>query len=403
METFMHRSLLFNQSTIEEKMTQSVTLKNKKYRCLGLMSGTSLDGIDLAYLETDGHQILKIGPSSYRPYYQDFRDRLSTILGQSAPTDQTKAIEQELTDRHIEVIKDFMKDFDLSADDIDLIGFHGQTIYHNPLEKKTWQIGDAQKMANHLGIDVVGDFRIQDVESGGQGAPLVPIFHLALASQLQCQFPICMLNIGGVANVTYIPNENPEEMVAFDTGPGNALLDDWCLRYFQKAYDENGSISKKGKCNQAIIDDILSDTFFQSPVPKSLDRLHFHAYLEKLQNISPEDGAATLLGLTVQSMLLAFKSLPAMPKQIILMGGGRKNANLVDQLKAALPQVHIQSIDDLGLNGDFIEAEAFAYLAGRHMAHLPYSFPKTTGVSQPMMGGKCYKPDVKDEKVRANA
>lgn len=367
------------------------------------MSGTSLDGIDLAYLETDGHQILKIGPSLYRPYYQDFREKLSAILGQKVATDQIKAIEQELTDHHIEVIKDFMKDFDLSADDIDLIGFHGQTIYHNPLEKKTWQIGDAQKMANHLGIDVVGDFRIQDVEAGGQGAPLVPIFHLALASQLQCQVPVCMVNVGGVANLTYMPTDHPEDIIAFDTGPGNALLDDWCLRYFQKAYDENGSISKKGKCNQAIIDDILSDAFFQSPAPKSLDRLHFHHYLERLKELSADDGAATLLGLTVQSLLLAFKSVPQMPKQIILMGGGRKNANLVDQLKAALPEALIQSIDDLGLNGDFIEAEAFAYLAGRHMASLPYSFPKTTGVPQSMTGGKCYKPDIKDEKVRANA
>lgn len=367
------------------------------------MSGTSLDGIDLAYLETDGHQILKIGPSLYRPYYQDFRDRLSAILGQSHITDQIKTIEQELTDRHIEVIEDFMRDFDLTSDDIDLVGFHGQTIYHNPTERRTWQIGDSQKMANHLGIDVIGDFRMQDVEAAGQGAPLVPIYHLALVSQLACQFPVCMVNVGGVANLTYMPSQDPEEMLAFDTGPGNALLDDWCLCHFQKSYDENGDLSNKGTENQSIIRDILSDTFFEKPAPKSLDRLQFHHHLDKLQNLSPEDGAATLLGLTVQSLLLALRRLPEMPKQIILMGGGRKNLNLVSQLKAALTEIQIQSIDDLGLNGDFIEAQAFAYLAARHMMNLPFSFPKTTGVPQSMSGGKCYQSQIKDEGIRANA
>ena len=269
----------------------------------------------------------------------------------------------------------------------DLIGFHGQTILHQPDRRRTWQVGDAGELARRTGIPVAHDFRSADVAAGGQGAPLAPVYHAALARDVAK--PLAVLNIGGVANVTWIGADG--ELVAFDTGPGNGPLDDWIARRTGAAFDRDGAIARSGRVDPAVLNRLLADPYFSRPPPKSLDRLDFAASLaaSRLEDLSPADGAATLVAFTAAAVRLA--PLPATPLRWLVTGGGRHNPAIMAALRDRLG-VPVDPVEALGWDGDAIEAQCFGFLAARTRAGLPISFPGTTGVPQPMTGGRMTAP-----------
>ncbi|HUC18326.1 MAG TPA: anhydro-N-acetylmuramic acid kinase [Acetobacteraceae bacterium] len=355
------------------------------WRAIGLMSGTSLDGVDAAWIETDGVRVARFGERVTLSYEDGLRRRLRTILDRAAalePDDpELKAVEAELTERHAEAVL-------AVGTPADVIGMHGQTILHRPSERKTWQIGDARLLARRTGLPVVHDFRAADVAAGGEGAPLAPVFHAALAAGLAR--PLAVLNIGGVANVTWIGPQG--QLVAFDTGPGNGPLDDWARRTTGRSRDENGALARAGRVAQAVLERLLADPYFARPAPKSLDRLSFSARLAEsgLEALSPEDGAATLVAFTARAVAMA--ALPAPPLRWLVAGGGRRNPALMLALTRAL-DARVDPVEAVGWDGDALEAQCFGFLAARSLARLPLSFPGTTGVSHPLTGGRLARPD----------
>jgi anhydro-N-acetylmuramic acid kinase len=354
----------------------------EKFRVIGLMSGTSLDGIDAALITTDGENFIERHGFLTVPYDDGLRQRIRGCLNIPPECVNTVTdVERDLTAAHAEAVRMLLQREGLKSGDVSLIGFHGQTIAHAPEKKFTCQLGDGQLLARLTGINVVNDFRTADVQAGGQGAPLVPVYHLALSHEREK--PVVFLNIGGVANLTYIGADG--SVIAFDTGPGNALLDDWMLRKTRRRYDEGGRTAKRGKVNQAILKELMAHPFFDARPPKSLDRNAFVSELWK--DLPPADGAATLADFTVSGIVHALRFLPEKPKAWIVSGGGRLNRAFIEALYAKL-HVPVVLVEELGLNGDAIEAEAFAYLAVRSLRGLPISFPHTTGVPQPMTGGK---------------
>lgn len=342
---------------------------------LGLMSGTSLDGVDAAWLLTDGQEIMEVGGGITVPYPNILREKVRAILGQKELTEEIQSVERELTIFHGEVVKQAQR-----SQAFDLIGFHGQTLFHAP--PQTWQIGDGQLLAEYVGVDIIYDFRSQDVAKGGQGAPLVPIFHQAMVRE---DYPVVVANIGGVANITWMQKGQP--LIACDTGPGGALLDDWILQKTGQLYDIDGRLGSKGKVDMEVIEGWLTHPYFSKPAPKSLDRNDFVAYLKYMEDLSLEDGAATLVELTVRALIDTVSQMPAKPHKIYVAGGGRHNQHLMNRL-AQLAGCPVNPVEILNWNGDFLEAYAFAYLAARVKAGLPTSFPTTTGVSHPISGGK---------------
>ncbi len=357
---------------------------------IGLMSGTSADGIDAALLWTDGEAILRPGLFLYRPYDSDFRARLMACYGSKMDNERgdIAAIERKLTLRHAAAIEDLLRLSGLSANDILAVGFHGQTIFHAPSEGKTWQLGDGALLANLTGIDVINDFRSADVAGGGEGAPLVPVFHRALAQGFASNFalPVAFLNIGGVANVTWIGNG--EEILAFDTGPGNALIDDSMRQHFGVDFDKDGDIALSGQVCAHTLAMLLAHSYFGKPPPKSLDRDHFRAFaMEAIASLSPQDRIATLTSFTAESIARACDHFPAKPNLWFIGGGGRKNPALMQWLGERLA-APLKDIADLGWDGDALEAMAFAYLAMRSLKGLPLSYPMTTGVAAPQKGGR---------------
>jgi anhydro-N-acetylmuramic acid kinase len=356
-------------------------------KALGLMSGTSMDGIDAAILDTDGERIAAFGPARFEPYSADMRGRLRSGLERATTLPLTgplpadiQALERELTQAHAKAVAALLAEAKLKPADIDVIGFHGQTLIHRPHARMTLQIGSGPMLAQATGIDVVNDFRTADVRAGGQGAPLVPIYHAALAAD---RAPIAVLNIGGVANVTFIGKGGT--LIAFDTGPGNAPIDDWLLKYTGKPIDEGGAFAARGRVNRNVLAHLLTDEYFLAPVPKSLDRSDFA--FDMARNLSAEDGAATLTAFTAHAVAKARDHLPEAPATWIVCGGGRLNATLMRELKAALAPANVIAAEEAGWRGDFIEAEATAYLAVRSLYGLPISFPMTTGARRPMTGG----------------
>lgn len=348
----------------------------KIYRVIGLMSGTSLDGVDAALLRTDGEGHIEREAFLTIPYDDALRAKIRACFGKTA--EEARDAEKLLTVAHAEAVKKLLSG---KAGTVDLIGFHGQTISHAPEKGHTCQIGDGALLAFMTGIKVVHDFRTADVKAGGQGAPLVPVYHQALAAQMEKS--VVFLNIGGVANVTYVGEGG--ELVAFDTGPGNALIDDWMLQKTGGKFDDGGKTALSGKVDGSILKQLLSHPFFSAPVPKSLDR---NAFVSRIwDRLSAANGAATLTAFTAEAVAAAQRYFPSKPKKWIVCGGGRHNMFLMEQLKNNLGAPVI-SIDELGLNGDAIEAEAFAYLAVRSVRGLPISFPETTGVPRPMTGGR---------------
>lgn len=354
----------------------------KTYRAIGLMSGTSLDGIDAAVIETDGERVTGFGAALTVPYEAGLRERLRRALGGRSPV---KGVEHDMTIAHAVAVERLLHEAKLTASDIDIVGFHGQTIAHRPEERFTWQIGDGALLAAELGIDVVGDFRTADVAAGGEGAPFVPVFHAALAADLAK--PVAVLNIGGVANVTYIGAGGPDDLLAFDTGPGNALLDDFMLARTGKPHDTDGAAAASGRVDEAVLAGLLAHPFFARKPPKSLDRDAFDP--APVSVLSTEDGAATLTAFTARATALGSRHFVKPVTRWIVAGGGRHNASLMRMLAQAtgLP---VASVDTLGWNGDALEAQAFGFLAVRSLRGLPLSLPGTTGVPEPMRGGRLF-------------
>ena len=348
-------------------------------RCIGLMSGTSLDGVDAAWLETDGERIASFGPTLTLPYDDRLRADLRRILD-AAPTlalddRQLRTAVARLTEYHVRAVAAL-------ARPADIIGFHGQTILHQPEHGRTWQIGDAKELARRTGVRVAWDFRSADVAAGGQGAPLAPVFHAALARELPK--PLAVLNLGGVANVTWVGADGG--LVAFDTGPGNGPLDDWVARHTGARFDRDGVLARAGTVDRGVLGRLLAHPYFARPGPKSLDRLDFAAALAAsgLDLLSVADGAATLVAFTAQAVAAAL--LPARPTRWLVTGGGRHNPAIIAALRTALG-VPVQPVETVGWDGDALEAQCFGFLAARVEAGLPISFPGTTGVPRPMPGG----------------
>lgn len=346
---------------------------------LGLMSGTSLDGVDAAWLRTDGQKIEEVGGGIMIPYPSSLREKIRLILGQKEMTAEVKGVEQELTLFHAEVVKQVMKQIE-TQHSFELIGFHGQTIFHAPPE--TRQIGDGKLLAREVGVDVVYDFRTADVAHGGQGAPLVPIFHQAMVEE---EIPVVIVNVGGVANMTWIQKGQP--LIACDTGPGGALLDDWVLQRTGEPYDKDGRLGAQGVVDEICVEQWLTHPYFAKPAPKSLDRNDFSTLLKDIEGLSPADGAATLVELTARSIVHALTQMPAKPQKMYVTGGGRRNKHLMQRL-ATLAPCSVEPVEALKWDGDLLEAYAFAYLAARVKAGLPTSFPTTTGVAYPLSGGQ---------------
>ena len=356
------------------------------------MSGTSLDGVDAALLDTDGKSMARPGPSLTLAYAPDTRALLRAALdearavAQGAPVPQSiREAERLLTEAHSEAVKALLQKTGLSAGQVALLGFHGQTILHRPERHWTWQIGDGALLARLTGIDVINDFRSADVKAGGQGAPLMPLYHAVRVREAGLAEPLVVVNIGGVAQVTYIKDDL---VLAFDTGPGNAPIDDWMHRHSGRPVDENGAFAATGKVNGAALDQMLASAFFARLPPKSLDRMDFG--MEAVEALAPAEGAATLTAFTAASLARAREHFPQMPETWIVSGGGRHNKTLMTMLKARV-NAPVISAEEAGWNGDALEAEGFAYLAMRSKLRLPLSLPTTTGVKQPMTGGRYWK------------
>jgi anhydro-N-acetylmuramic acid kinase len=354
-----------------------------QFRAIGLMSGTSMDAIDAAVLETDGEAHLIIGAHASTQYPLDLR---RTLLRLPSNGVDMPRMEREVTDLHCQAVRSLCVGRNIDLTTIDVIGFHGQTILHAPQEGRTWQLGDGQRMADSLGRVVVNSFRQNDMNHGGQGAPFAPAYHRALVRSCKISQPIAVLNIGGVSNVTWIDGEL---LHACDCGPGNALIDDWVSAHCGVPYDAGGNIAAAGRINDRALTILLSSAYFRQRGPKSLDRNAFSA--EPVSELSPQDGAATLAAFTAAAIAAEAQRLPCAPKEWIVVGGGRLNGYLIAELRRRL-SAPVRIAEELGWTGDAIEAQAFGYLAVRSILKLPLSWPSTTGVSEPVSGGVLWNP-----------
>ena len=358
---------------------------------IGLMSGTSLDGIDAALIDTDGRRAVRHIAFRGEPYSDAARAQLAeaTALALSYPRPRASppllAAGDLITRTHALAVHKLLCDAGVSAADVGVIGFHGQTVAHRPDRRWTWQIGDGQMLADVTGIRTVADFRSADVAAGGQGAPLLPVYHAALAAGLGT--PLAVLNLGGVANVTLI--HEGEAIAAFDTGPANGLIDSWMEQQTGARFDQGGELAAQGRVDEAVLTAMLDHPFFAAPFPKSLDRSDFT--IQPARGLSAADGAATLTAFTAASVAEGLALLPLAPRRLLVAGGGRHNPMLVRMIgerTGLLPE----PVDALGWHGDGLEAEGFAYMAVRTLEGLPISFPGTTGVPRAMPGGTTFAP-----------
>ncbi len=349
------------------------------FRAIGLMSGTSLDGVDAAWVETDGQTIASTGAAITLHYEESLRADLRRLLDLApsiSPDDPfLRDTERRLTADHAIAVA-------MLGRPADLVGFHGQTILHAPARRLTWQIGDAAMLAARTGMNVVHDFRTADVAAGGEGAPLVPLFHAALAHGLPK--PLLIVNIGGVANITFLGPAG--DILACDTGPGNGPLDDFLQRHTGQPYDKDGALAATGHARQDRLAQLMSHPYFVQPAPKSLDRLTFSALIaQAVEGLDVPDGAATLAAFTAAA--IASAPIPEPPLRVLICGGGRKNLNIMHRLRAAFA-CPVDPVEAVGWDGDALEAQCFAYLAVRSVLNLPLSLPTTTGVPAPQTGGR---------------
>ncbi|HCP01563.1 MAG TPA: anhydro-N-acetylmuramic acid kinase [Rhodospirillaceae bacterium] len=353
------------------------------------MSGTSMDGIDAALIRTDGVTGFEPVAQLSCGYDPAFRAMLRKAVGSVG---SNADVSTELTIRHADMVNALLKASALSASDVRVVGFHGHTVFHDPANALTVQIGDGSLLASQTGIDVVGNFRTNDVACGGQGAPLVPLFHVVRAPLAR---PICFLNIGGVANLTWIDSAaDParpdvfDHVLAFDTGPGGAIIDDWVQRHTGQPFDLDGGIAAAGQVDEVVLAQLMDHPYFNVPPPKSLDRDTFDT--SPVESLTVEDGAATLTAFSVAAVSNAIVHLPKRPVQWLVTGGGRKNATMMAWLGRSM-HLDIVPTEAIGIDGDILEAQAFAYLAVRSLRGLPISGPTTTGVVEPVTGGQLFR------------
>ncbi len=349
---------------------------------LGAMSGTSLDGVDAAVLSTDGHDILSFGGSAYRAYTPQDRATIAAGFGKWSGA-EVEAAAQVVEAAHLELLATF--------EDVDLVGFHGQTLAHAPRMQGTLQVGDGATLANELGLPVVWDFRSADVELGGEGAPLAPFFHHACARWAKLEGPVAFLNLGGVGNLTWVdPSfDHPQEegaLLAFDTGPANAPVNDLMQSRLDLPFDEGGKIAAKGQVEQGALELFLAEPYFARMPPKSLDRNDFAEMVALVNELSDADAAATLTAMCAAGVAEAMQHCPKPPTRVLVTGGGRHNPVLMQMLSVSL-DCPVTPVEDVGLDGDMLEAQAFAYLAVRVARGLPTSCPGTTGVRAAVGGG----------------
>jgi anhydro-N-acetylmuramic acid kinase len=358
---------------------------------IGLMSGTSLDGIDAALIETDGEALVR--PIAFRgeAYSEPARAELAEATALALTFERPRAsppivaAANLIVRTHALAVQKLLREAGVSAADVDVIGFHGQTVAHRPDRGWTWQIGDGQALADQVGIPTVADFRSADVAAGGQGAPLLPVYHAALASGLER--PVAVLNLGGVANVTLIGDGNT--LVAFDTGPANGLIDSWVEDEAGQRFDAGGALAATGRVDDAILTAMLDHPYFAAPAPKSLDRNDFT--IQPVRGLSAADGAATLTAFTAATVAEGLRLLPQQPRRLLVAGGGRHNPTLMALIER-WTMLTPEPVDSIGWNGDALEAEGFAYMAVRSLNGLPISFPGTTGVPKAMTGGMLFTP-----------
>ncbi len=367
----------------------------KFYTSLGLMSGTSMDGVDASVIKSDGENNYEPIFNKYFEYdeviYSDLlnlRDKINSIKDLTTNSYQIKELERKITLFHAKISKETIKSAGI---DVDLVGFHGQTIFHNAQEKISKQIGDGNLLSSLLKKEVVYNFRENDILNGGQGAPLAPIFHNLLINQNQIERPACVLNVGGIANITLVVSKNNEDLISFDVGPGNCLLDEWVRRHTQMKYDENGKASKTGKTSEVILNQAI-DNFDNISNQKKLSFDIKDFDLSFVKGLSYENGLSTLVDFTAviiyQSILKSIKIRENEKLLIIVCGGGRKNLSLMGSIRKRLPKnISLKIIDDYKIDGDFIESQAFAYLAIRSALKKEISYPNTTHVQKPCTGG----------------
>ncbi len=357
----------------------------RRLKVIGLMSGTSFDGIDVAMLDTDGQEVYTIYTSYIFNYDKDTKNKIGHLIKSGVGSlEEIASLSNSLTQEHAKAVLEFVSKYNVDLKELDLVAFHGQTIFHKPESGITWQLGNPALLAELLQKTVVADFRSADVAVGGQGAPLVPIYHQAILCDAPNK-PVAVVNIGGVSNITWV---GKNDILAFDVGPGNALINDEIYETFGLPFDDDGKVAAKGRPNYDIIAGMLQDDFFKQTPPKSLDRNYFKQY--GLGELSIEDRLATLTIFTVQSILAAISYLPQVPLVWLVAGGGRHNSFLVSELVKQLPGDVAKVEDVLGIDGDGLEAQAFAFLAARVYNKLSNSFPTTTGCKRPIVGGAIY-------------
>ena len=371
----------------------------KIFTALGLMSGTSGDGVDASIISSDGITQYKEILNHYFEYDQNIYEKLHNIKGKIFEQEDLKKnrdvinnLEKEITLFHAKVVN---KVLELTDKKIDFIGFHGQTIYHSPIEKISKQIGDGNLLSQLTKKIVIYDFRQNDIKNGGEGAPLVPIFHRKIVEQKKIELPVCILNIGGVTNITAIGNYNKEGFLSKDLGPGNCLIDEWIRKNTKNKFDKDGEVAKKGKTNNLILNQAL-DNFYNktNQISSSFDIKDFS--LGFVRGLSIEDGTATLTEFTgkiIKAGLLSYYSdTKNKTLRVLICGGGRKNLTLIENIKSGTQKdLIIQPIDDYGIDGDYVESQAFAFIAIRSFLGLPISFPETTGCKVPSKGGVLVK------------
>lgn len=351
---------------------------------IGVISGTSMDGIDVAVISSDGEDVVEPGPGATFPYPPATSAALRAIIADPEATrGPLTDLERAVTDAHVAAIGAFMKECGLDPLSVALVGLHGQTILHRPRERFTRQLMDGARAARLLGVDVVSDFRAADVAAGGEGAPFAPLYHAAISAAVPR--PLMILNWGGVGNVTYLGAKG--EVVAFDTGPANALIDDFVMRRRGLSHDANGALAASGCADANALAAMMNDAYFDKAPPKSLDRNHFHALARAVETLSDADGAATLAAFTVEATAAAARFFAVKPLRWLVTGGGRRNSALMRALGQRLAAAPVEPIEAIGYDGDALEAQCFAYLAIRSRRGLPLSLPSTTGVPKPTVGG----------------
>jgi anhydro-N-acetylmuramic acid kinase len=361
-------------------------MNNKIFQAIGLISGTSMDGIDITLVETDGITLKRLNLGFTHSYSFETKNMLEKAILDPWKLNNNKlnfdTLTKQITEDHLITVELLKKRISLKPN---LIGFHGQTILHIPEKKISIQLGDSHLLAKKTNVKVVSDFRSNDLFHGGQGAPLAPIYHMAMLKSMNIKLPSCIINIGGVSNLTYYDGAN---LIGFDTGPGNGLMDWYMYKKTNLPFDEKGYISKKGSPNYDIVNKIITNVFFRKQPPKSIDRFYFKQQLIDLQlfDLSTEDAMSTIAEITIVSILNALKIFTKNINLVMVIGGGQYNEYLLEELQKRT-LIKIKTGNSLGIPGDLIEAELIAYLAARHMNNLPITFPQTTGAPEPLLGG----------------